>query len=234
MRARRTGAALLSCVSALAVSGWLPLAGGCTAASPAPPGSRLTMEQAQRDPHGAWINIVTLQGEVAGELLAVEAKALVVASTAGFQRVPVARIRSWSLSWYEADNGGVIVFGVLGTLSTLSHGWFLVLTAPLLWMIPTPIMARAQSKQGHESGSLGDADGHLHLAAYARFPAGLPPGFDPTAAPAPEGGAGQRCYPNQTCDAGLSCARGVCRPATPSAPPPPPSGTSPPPPGTPR
>ncbi len=217
MRARRTGAALMACACGLAVSGWLPLAGGCTAASPAPPGARLTMEQAQRDPHGAWINIVTFEGEVAGELLAVEAQALVVASTtAGFQRVPVAKIRSWSLSWYEADNGGVITFGVLGTLSTLSHGWWLIFTAPLLWMIPTPIMARAQSKQGHESGSLGDAAGHLRLAAYARFPAGLPPGFDPAAAPAPEGAAGQRCYPNQTCNAGLSCQGGVCRPpATP-------------------
>jgi len=209
MRARRAGAGLLSCACALAASGWLPLAGGCTASSPAPPGARLTMEQAQRDPRGAWINIVTDQEEVAGELLAVEAQALVVASTPGFRRVPVTRIRSWTLSWYEAENGGVIVYGLLGTLSTLSHGWFLVLTAPLLWMIPTPIMARAQSRQGHESGTLGDGR-HLRLAAYARFPAGLPPGFDPTA-PAPEGGAGQRCYPNQTCDAGLTCERGVCR-----------------------
>ena len=228
MRARRAGAVLLSSAWALAASGWLPLAGGCTASSPAPPGARLTMEQAQRDPRGAWINIITDQEAVAGELLAVEAQALVVASTAGFQRVPVTRIRSWTLSWYEAENDGVILFGVVGTLSTLSHGWWLVLTAPLLWMIPTPIMARAQSKQGHESGT-GRDEGHLRLAAYARFPAGLPPGFDPTA-PAPEGGAGQRCYPNQTCNRGLTCERGVCRPGVTA----PPAPSSQPRPGAPR
>jgi hypothetical protein len=174
-------AAALLLAALVAASGLLPLAVGCTATSPAPSMARRTIEQAQRDPHGAWINITTDRGEVAGELLAVEPAALVVASTAGFQRVPVARIRRWTLAWYEADNDGVILVGVLGTLSTLSHGFWLVFTAPLLWMIPTPVMARAQSRQGHEEEDGPSSVAHLSLVRYARFPAGLPPGFDPIA-----------------------------------------------------
>lgn len=184
MRARRQAgggrAIALVVAGALVGAAGLPLAAGCTAASPAPPGARSTMDQAQRTPRGAWINLVTDRGEVAGELLAVEARALVVASRRGFARVPVAQIRSWSLAWYEADNASVIGYGILGTLSTLSHGAWLIFTAPLLWIIPTPIMARAQSKQGHESSDEGNTTLRA-LTPYARFPAGLPPGFDPTA-----------------------------------------------------
>jgi hypothetical protein len=199
---------------------WFALA-GCTAASPAPASARRTMDQAQRDPRGAWINVVTDRGGVAGELLAVEARALIVLSTVGFQRVPIDSVRGWSLAWYDADNAGVIAYGVVGTLSTLSHGWWAVFTAPLLWMIPSPIMARAQSKQGYESGNRLAPDEHLALARYARFPAGLPPGFDPTVPPA-EGGLDQPCYPNQTCNSGLTCDRAVCRHANPPSPPGPP------------
>lgn len=208
----------------LALAGSMPAA--CTAASPAPPSARRTMAEAQRDPHGAWINIDTGRGEIAGELLAVEPRALVVQSTVGFQRVPLPTIRRWTLAWYQGDNSSVIAFNVVGTLSTLSHGYWLVFTAPLLWMIPGTVMARAQSKQGQESNDRPDPVSLAALAMYARFPAGLPPGFDPTVPPA-EGGLDQPCYPNQTCDRGLTCDRAVCRPATP-APPPPPAPTPPP------
>lgn len=221
MRASRGAvAALLS----LALAGSTPAA--CTTASPAPRSARLTMEQAQRDPHGAWINIETERGGVAGELLAVEARALVVQSTVGFQRVPFGAIRGWSLAWYEASNDSVLALNVVGTISTLSHGFWLVFTAPLLWWIPGTAIARRQSSQGHESSSSGSPLELLALAQYARFPAGLPPGFDPTLPPA-EGGLDQPCYPNQTCNRGLTCDRAVCRPAAPPAVPPTPAGTPP-------
>jgi hypothetical protein len=215
---RRASGALAALLAvSVSLTGWLPLA-GCTASSPAPRGSRRTIEQAQRDPRGAWINIRTDTGEVAGELLAVEQSAVVVASTAGFQRVPVARIREWTLAWYEASNSGVLGYNVIGTLSTLSHGFWLVFTAPLLWILPGTVIARQQSRQGYESSRSGDPVAHLALARYARFPAGLPPGFDPSAPP-PEGGPDQPCYPNQTCNRGLACDRGVCRPVPPASPP---------------
>ncbi len=203
----RCGAVLLAV--AVVSAGAAP---ACTVASPAPASARLTMDAAQRDAHGAWINLSTDRGGVAGELLAVEPRAVVVQTSAGFQRVPIQDIRSWSLAWYEADNSGVIGFAVVGTLSTLSHGLFLVFTAPLLWMIPGTAMARVQSRKGYESGEVGDPVAMAALAMYARFPAGLPPGFDPTVPPA-EGALDQPCYPNQTCNRGLTCDRAVCRPA---------------------
>jgi hypothetical protein len=203
----RCGAVLLAV--AVASAGATP---ACTVASPAPASARLTMDAAQRDAHGAWINLSTDHGGVAGELLAVEPRTVVVQTSAGFQRVPIHDIRSWSLAWYEADNSGVVGFAVVGTLSTLSHGFFLVFTAPLLWMIPGTAMARVQSGKGYESGGVGDPVAMAALAMYARFPAGLPPGFDPTVPPA-EGGLDQPCYPNQTCNRGLTCDRAVCRPA---------------------
>lgn len=202
---RGVGAVLLAAL----VAGSIP---ACSVASPAPASARVSMEAAQRDPHGAWINIATDRGGVAGELLAVEPRAVVVQTPAGFQRVPFSAFRGWSLAWYEADNSSVLAFNVVGTLSTLSHGFWLVFTAPLLWMIPGTVMARAQSGQGYESGANGDPGDLDWLAKYARFPAGLPPAFDPTVPP-PEGGLDQPCYPNQTCNRGFTCDRAVCRPA---------------------
>jgi hypothetical protein len=190
------------------------LLAGCTATSPAPPTARRTIQQAQRDPHGAWINVTTSSGEVAGELLAVEREALVVESTRGFQRIPIASVRKVSLAWFEADNSGIIAWNLVGTLSTLSHGFFLVLTAPLLWWVPGSISARSASRQGYASAEAGELVKLHSFARFARFPGGLPPGFDPTVAP-PEGGLDQPCYPNQTCNQGLTCDRGVCRPGAP-------------------
>ncbi len=216
------GAGALLLAAALAASNGT----ACSVASPAPASARVSLEQAQRDPHGAWINLSTDRGGVAGELLAVEPRALVIQSPTGFQRVPIAAIRGWSLAWYEADNGSVLAFNVVGTLSTLSHGLWLVFTAPLLWMIPGTAMARTQSGQGYLDSGDGDVTPLLSLTRYARFPGGLPPGFDPTVPPA-EGGLDQPCYPNQTCNRGLTCDRAVCRPATPSPSPPPAPGPPP-------
>lgn len=205
MRGKRTGVFAIGVALVVATA-------ACTASTPAPPTARLTLEQAQRSPRGGWINIVTVSGAVGGELLAVEERALVLESRRGLQRIPLADIRSVSLSWYEASNAGVLGWNVLGTLSTLSHGFFLIFTAPLLWMVPGTVNARGQSKQGHESFDVSLADPAVvqELVPYARFPAGLPPGFEPAASP-PEGGAGEACYPNATCNAGLSCQGGRCQ-----------------------
>src|SRR5262245_1835739 len=87
----RRGAGALLLAVAVASAGATP---ACRVASPAPASARLSMEAAQRDPHGAWINIATDRGGVAGELLAVEPRAVIVQTSAGFQRVPAASIRS--------------------------------------------------------------------------------------------------------------------------------------------
>lgn len=192
---------------------------GCTAATPAPPTARLSMHEAQRSPHGAWINVVTEQGAFGGELLAIEPRDIVIETPRGVLRVPRPQVRSVSLAWYEADNSPVIAVNVLGTLSTLSHGVFLIFTAPILWWTGGTLTSRAQSRQGLESVHGANAHELQALQVYARFPAGLPRDFGATESP--EGRAGQRCFPNRTCDEGLRCEGGVCRPAPapPGAPP---------------
>ncbi|HUS69100.1 MAG TPA: hypothetical protein VMZ28_31400 [Kofleriaceae bacterium] len=181
----------------------------CTSATPAPPTARITMQEAQRSARGAWINVSTVQGDLGGELLAASSRELVLETPSGIRHVPARDVRSVALAWYEADNSAITGINVLGTLSTLSHGFFLILTAPILWWGGGTAMARAQSRRGHESMDISDWRQLSELALYARFPAGMPEGFD--GGRPLEGRAGERCYPNRTCDHGLTCQGGVCK-----------------------
>lgn len=152
---------------------WLP---GC-AGNPVPREWRQPATVAQRSPRGGWIHIDTLKASdgrsqasppVEGELIAID-QSIHVLTAAGLQSVPMASVRRVTLVGYGTRAGALAGWAVGGGISTLSHGAFLIFTAPM-WAITGVVAARA------EAGA-----GVLHEVArsFARFPQGLPSGVDP-------------------------------------------------------
>ena len=161
----------------LAVLAFVP-ALGC-AHNPAPPAWRVSVAEAASRPRGAWIEL-TLRGgvppTVAGELLAIDAKGIHVLTQGGAVTALPGDVTKAAIGVHRNQRSDATMWTVLGTLSTLSHGGFLVLTAPLLWGVGGGAATASESHSGVEE-SLRDA------RKYARFPQGLPEGLDLAAMP---------------------------------------------------
>jgi hypothetical protein len=157
----------------------LVLAAAC-AGNPAPSGLLPSPKDAVRDLYGGWIELTVPAGlhddRISGELIAARADSVWILPDTGRAVIAVATstVKQGRLVRYQSDAGAVMGYTALGILSTLSNGAFLILTAPA-WLI-TGIVASSA-----ESGTpIRDAPPHMwgELAAYARFPEGLPPGID--------------------------------------------------------
>lgn len=144
------------CASTLAPRGYLPRAGEAG------------------DAKGGWIVAEVGPSEptrqVAGELIAVERDTVFVLTESGLEALPAGRFHSAQVATYESEWGGPAAWTLLGTLSTASHGWVLVATAPA-WIIVGTICTATASHAGiyrYPGMSLSE------FAPFARFPQGLP------------------------------------------------------------
>jgi hypothetical protein len=150
------------------------------AGNPAPRGWRPPAADAQRSSHGSWIVIKAGAASDAGsagrplaegELIAVDETAFHVLTRAGLRSVPRATGGRMVVVGYGAAVGKLDAWAVAGGISTLSHGGFLLFTAPM-WTVGGIVATRKEKA----AGMVRDVD----LARrFARFPQGLPPGFDP-------------------------------------------------------
>lgn len=186
----------------------------CTASNSAPKRWRTTTKSAQTSPYGAWVSLDVGSGQrMEGELIAVEDGRLWLASGGELVPVPEENVRKAKVVAYTASNNGLIGWTTFGTLSTLSHGFVLVLSAPI-WMLYGGVVSRTHSSSGyHEYGEVSDERDNLRR--WARFPQGLPDRFRQPVAPKPavetvvRGKLGTPCFPNLTCDTGLVCDQGT-------------------------
>ena len=156
----------------LAIAGVLA---GC--ATNPDPRSR-SIEHVVQDGHGAWID-VTLRGggHQSGELIAVDGagmKILILGPYLQVIQLAQTQVASAELWAYETEQNSWLTWGLLGTATTVSHGYFLMFSAPL-WLLTTSIVAATESR-----GSLTkypEEAKWLQLAIWARFPQGVPPGL---------------------------------------------------------
>ena len=158
---------------------------GC-ATNPAPREWRPKPREAQRSVRGGWIALDCKKPGAArcaeGELIAADDDALHVLTAEGLRTVSRAEVRKARLVGYGSEGAAVGSWMAVGALSTLSHGYYLVLTAPLLWFLGGAVATSDESRAGFVPAS--------EFRAYARFPQGLPPGLDlttlgPLSPPAP-------------------------------------------------
>jgi hypothetical protein len=148
---------------------------GCFHTS-APTGWLPTAVEAQREAYGGWIKLDFNMGveanTVHGELIAASRDSVHVLTSDSLVAVPTASVFAGTLTAYDSEFGALRLWTILGGVSTLSHGFVLVLTAPV-WAIAGSFATASASKAPRVESS----DPSL-LRMYARFPQGLPPGLD--------------------------------------------------------
>lgn len=151
------------------------LATGCASLTGAPKGWLPERDQLDRSTRGGWIEVLAASGDsrpaLQGELISVDDDGLSLLTKGGLELVPFARVGKVRLQTFEP--GSVAGLTAAGTLSTLSHGVFLLLTAPL-W-IATAVAAQ----NGEYRSALIDFPPAtpLDLRPFARFPQGYPKGL---------------------------------------------------------
>ena len=160
----------------------LPLAlfvAACTS-NPAPSGWLPRAQEVPTDPYGAWIEL-EVAGDpgpqvIAGELLAVGPDSLFVLLGTGAAGVPLTRVASARVAWFESGHGALTLWTVIGALSTGSHGYLLGITLPV-WVLGGTLATASQSKKPIVEYDPARSDPRS-LSPYARFPQGLPAGLD--------------------------------------------------------
>lgn len=156
----------------------LILAAAC-AGNPGPEGFLPSPKDAVRDLYGGWIELTIPAGRhddrVSEELIAARADSVwILGDTGRVMAVATSTVKEGRLVRYRSEAGAVMGYTALGMVSTLSNGFFLIFTAPA-WLITGIVSSSAESGAPiSNTPPLAWAD----LAAYARFPEGLPPGID--------------------------------------------------------
>jgi hypothetical protein len=151
--------ACIACASNTAPKGWLP-----------------KPIEAQAAAYGGWIELTYAESEerhTDGELIAVSAESVWVLSGSQGLVIPTAAVKKGKLTAYAAQKDGLTAWMLLGTLSTLSNGGFLIFTAPM-WLIGGSLAVGGESRAPErKSPPLTWVD----LAPFARFPQGIPDGI---------------------------------------------------------
>jgi hypothetical protein len=162
------------------VLGGLLLAGsgvGC-ASNTAPEGWLPAPEDAAAFPHGAWVTVERKQdgkrSRVDGELIALRDASVIVLAGRQWIEIPRDQTRKITATYYKARLWPLSLWSTVGTLSSLSHGWGLIVSAPL-WIVVGTASTAATS---HEPREVFPKASWEDLRRYARFPQGVPPGID--------------------------------------------------------
>ncbi|MFN0151184.1 MAG: hypothetical protein ACKVU1_10830 [bacterium] len=191
---RRTNVGAILILGALALS-------GC-ASSGARRGYLVSPADAQRETYGAWVTIDTRAAETPahrwrGELIAIEADSIFLHDGNSLVGLAIARVKKAKIAAYSspaAVGGG---WALAGLLSTGSHGFGLLISAPV-WILTGIFTSAAMSYEpittiSSQSRGIGEGvdprDVELGIARehwqsfyaarkFARFPQGLPPELD--------------------------------------------------------
>lgn len=134
---------------------------------------------------GSLITVKRLdvKDKLVGELLAVDGEHLWLRVENKEFPLPRLDVQSVELELYPSKASDTAIWTGVGTASTLTHGWFLVLSAPI-WLITGITSTVSASKEGTVVLEQPDLD---LLRQYARFPQGMPvtaPAPSPTEPPA--------------------------------------------------
>ncbi|MBI5266912.1 MAG: hypothetical protein HY851_06735 [candidate division Zixibacteria bacterium] len=160
----------------------LEILAGC-AGTTAPRGWLPTAAESQTLAYGAWARVEILDTNLVfeGELIAAVHDTLFVLgdTIAGLPRKSLYRV---TLTRYQQQHGSLAAWTLAGTLSTISHGWVLVLSAPT-WIASGIGASAGVSREPlvrprlPKSGSM-PRETLENLSQYARFPQGFPESID--------------------------------------------------------
>lgn len=158
------------------IAALLAAAAGCYQSSAPPRWLPLPVE-AQRDAFGLWIRV---QGQpktaplAEGELIAVTTDSIHLLADGRLVSLARGTLCCAELTAYRIDLSELQLWSLFGTVSTVSHGFVLILTAPM-WMLAGTVATSAASYAPRIIST-----DPLVLQPFARFPQGIPPGLDRT------------------------------------------------------
>ncbi len=115
--------------------------------------------------------------ELMGELAAIGADSVYVLMQAGCAAIALADVERARLTGYEAGTGALVTWSGAGGLSTLSHGFILVISLPV-WILAGATATSANEYNARVRVPTRDTEparSWADMRAYARFPQGLPP-----------------------------------------------------------
>jgi hypothetical protein len=155
------GMQMAGCASSRAPGGWLP-----------DPADRHSLT------YGGWISVRLIDRvygwDAEGELIAVDNDSLYIWSDFyEFGAIPLNKIHEAQLTAYDIKASQLATWTLLGILTTPSHGFILIISAPA-WLLLGAIPTAAQSytpQIKYPSKTWNE------FRKFARFPQGLPQGF---------------------------------------------------------
>ena len=169
--AERAGRAALPLAVAIALA---CVAAGC-ASDPIPQAQRPSEEDAITSGFGSFIYVVDSSGQPhAGELIDVLPGRLSIFDGRQIEMLPREGVASALVLVHRTHENYYTLWTVLGTLSTVTHGFFLVFSVPI-WV--TTGVATAISEHRRARLVYPDASRWEDLRPYTRFPQGLPAGI---------------------------------------------------------
>jgi hypothetical protein len=126
---------------------------------------------------------------VSGEFLAVQGDSVYVLETDGAVRsIATGDIHKARIAFYDRDEGDLALWGLSGTLSTASHGFALIFTAPA-WILASSAITGGQTRA--PLVDMEEGYDWSEVQQYARYPTGLPPGLPRVLPPKPRDAVSQ-------------------------------------------
>ncbi len=180
------------CVLAVAGIASLP---GCTA-STAPPLWLPDAVQARDEAWGGWVELTTGKGvaadTVSGELLAVSEDSVYTLRDTLVLATALAAVTRGRLEYYDPRSGQLDKATLVGTISTITHGIGLIVSAPLWILVGSTSTALVSGDGKYELDPAQPRDRAVakpgatrerhaswrDLSLYARYPSGWPVGLD--------------------------------------------------------
>jgi hypothetical protein len=164
------------------------------ASNPAPRSALPTAAQAARGGKGAWVVVQYKDGaRLAGELIACSDGQVFIFNPPALVGVPEEQIVEGLVVTQRTAEWSLVAWGIVGTLSTISHGILAIISGPI-WIGTTIASAAYESRQGLYRYP---AESWQDLRRWARFPQGLPRGVDAVALVKGRSASSQSVAPRQ-------------------------------------
>ena len=156
----------VGCATSYAPENWLP-----------------KTEEVPYDAYGSWIyleltkkNDENVSSFIGGEFITFE-KSVVYCLNNELQKIPLHKIRRAVLEIDSKNTSSYGAWTVLGMLSSLSHGFYLIISMPI-WLITGSASASAESYRDRFEVEYPDSIWWFDKIIYSRFPQGLPSNID--------------------------------------------------------
>ncbi|MFV1884896.1 MAG: hypothetical protein ACMZ7B_10445 [Balneola sp.] len=144
---------------------------GC-ATTTAPSGVLRSPDFEAQNIFGGWVELKTGVEKIDGELLAIEQDSIfLITMDNTFVSLAKDQIVSAKLTGYDMQNALASLAVFAGSVSTVSHGFYLVLTFPM-WIIGGPISATSHVKSA-QINYKNESDWY-NMSEFARYPQGMP------------------------------------------------------------